>query len=127
MKKIILIALTIGSFIACNKDDDTNTNPGGGTNNYSVTNQDRDFALKAAMGNTAEIRCAQLAATHSTDSTIMAFALMMINDHSLAQQDLQNIADTIAVNAPDSLDSAHVAVTALLNGMMGHSFDSAYI
>jgi putative membrane protein len=131
MKKILfLFSLIVVVQFGCKKDDDDNNNNtggGGGSSDTSISSQDRTFVLNAAMANYAEIQAGDLASTSASDSSIMAFGMMMSNDHTAAQNDLHAIADSLEVYAPDSLDSAHVALGAQLLFLTGSEFDSVYI
>ena len=128
MKKITMVIACVILIIACNKNDDPDPSPsGGGNNNVIISVQDSNFVLNAAMINYAEVRLAQLAGTQTTDSMILSFAMMVVNDQTMAQQQLQSLADSLMISAPDSLDSVHVAIHSTLMTFSGHDFDSAYI
>jgi putative membrane protein len=128
MKKIALF-LSLACFIACSDDDDDddNNSGGNGTNNTSISAQDSNFVMKASMANYAEVQAGQLAANVSGDSTIQAFAAIMEADHQAALDELQILADSLGLYAPDSLDSAHVALALQLSLLAGEEFDSVYI
>jgi len=106
------------AFAGCDKDDDDNND---------INGTDRDFAMRAAMGNYAEIDAGQAAATKASDGEIKAFGQMMVTDHSGAGAELKSIASSLGLYAPDSLDAEHVALKAQLNGLSGRAFDSVYI
>lgn len=125
MKKIAFMLLL--ALIAGCKDDSDNDNNNGGGNTNTVSDQDKTFARKAAMANYAEIQAGQMAMNTSTDSSIMAFGMMMMNDHQAALDELHTIADSLNVYAPDSLDATHVALAIQLATLTGRDFDSVYI
>ncbi len=124
MKKLIyLCALLVSSNFACKKDQ--GGGPGG--NDHSVNQMDKNFAKKAAMSNYAEIQAGQLAATKASNADVQAFGSMMVSDHTAALAELHVIANSLNLYAPDSLDSAHVALQAELMSLSGAAFDSAYV
>jgi putative membrane protein len=128
MKKVIFF-LCLTAIVACKKDDDNNDNGNGNGsgNSTTISDQDKSFAQMAAMANYAEIQAGQMAATSGSDSSIRAFGSMMVTDHQAALDELHVIADSLNVYAPDSLDSAHVALSLELALHTGHTFDSIYI
>lgn len=122
----LAVILAAATFAACDNDDDDNNN--------AINTTDRDYVMKAAMSNWAEISAAKLADSMydldpaSHDAEINAFANMMIMHHQMAQDSLQDyVATPLSLYAPDSLDAAHVAAAAMLRTMSGRAFDSAYI
>jgi putative membrane protein len=127
MKKIAFMIFLALAAAGCKDDKDDDNNNGGSGNSNTVSDQDKTFARKAAMANYAEIQAGQLAQNNSTDSAIMAFGMMMVNDHQSALNELHTIADSLNVYAPDSLDSAHVALAFQLATLTGRNFDSVYI
>src|ERR1700710_2867339 len=104
MKRRIVIclatALASGMFYGCTPD--------GPLPEANANIQDITFARMAAMSNYAEISTGQLALTKSQDSTIKAFAAMMVTDHTDAGQKLKSLAGSLGLSAPDSLDAAHM-------------------
>ena len=85
LKKLFFTASFIAGFllVACNKDDD---------NDENTNTQDQTFVMQAAMSNRAEVDLGTLASTKATNSSVKAFAQMMVTEHSTAQSDLQNVA-----------------------------------
>jgi putative membrane protein len=52
---------------------------------------------------------------------------MMVEDHTTAQNQLEEIASDLNIATPDTLDAAHQAIRAQLSALSGYQFDSAYI
>src|SRR5688572_19036861 len=100
MKKLrtfpILIGLTV-SLIACDKDDEEETE--------TYNQQDKNFAMMAAMSNYAEIDAGQTASTKGLNPGIKAFGSMMVADHTNAGSKLKLITSSLGLYAPDSLDA----------------------
>jgi putative membrane protein len=122
MKKYAWATLLFAfAFCSCDKNDDNNNNG----NNINST--DRDFVLNASMANTAEINAGQLASTKANDEGIKDFGQFMVTEHGTSKTQLKNLADSLQLQAPDSLDAEHVALGAQLLTLDGRSFDSVYI
>lgn len=122
--KVTLLALSgllaAASFCACNNNDNSDMNG-------MVNATDSAFVLQAGMGNTAEIRAAQLALTKTMDTAIQHFAERMISDHSAAQSSLKNVAGKYNLYVPDSVDAMHAQLAIQMALMSGRTFDSMYI
>ena len=118
MLYFLLAALAVG-FSACSDDDDEPNNP--------VSEQDRNFALNATYSNLAEIQMRQLAVSEATDESVRDFAEMMVTDHTNAQNQLANLAESLDIDLPDTLKTEHQAIQAQLMALEGAAFDSAYI
>jgi len=119
--RLLALALATVCFTGCDDDDDDN-NPG------EINSTDRDFAMRAAMSNFAEIGAGQLASTKATEPGVADYGEMMVTDHTDALQDLRDITNNLGLYAPDSLDAAHVTLMQQLNdAATGREFDSIYI
>lgn len=119
MKKYLWSLLALFVLLSCDKDDDDN--------DRDLNQTDRNFTTKATMANFAEIDAGQLAATKATEMGIRMFGQMMVTDHTTAKAELKNIAMSLGLYAPDSLDAEHVALKNQLMAATGREFDSIYI
>src|SRR5690606_1212452 len=115
---LLLAAIMVG-FSACNDDDDEPNNP--------ISEQDKNFALNATYSNLAEIEMGQLAVSEATDESVHDFAEMMVTDHTNAQNQLANLAESLDIDLPDTLKNEHQVIQAQLMALEGTAFDSAYI
>jgi putative membrane protein len=123
--KLVWMAGTLATalaFTACNKNDDDDPNK-------DVNAQDETFIIKAAQSNQSEVELGSLALSKGTDSLVKAYAQMMVNEHSDAQAQLEEIVDdqNTDVGIVDTLDAEQVATSMLLQGLSGSAFDSAYM
>ena len=114
----ILSLMAMAVLLGCDKDDDDDNN---------VTGVDREFTMRAAMGNYAEIDAGKTAAAKAIDAGIREFGQMMVTDHGNAGSELKSIAGRLGLYAPDSLDAEHVALKNQLSTLTGREFDSVYI
>jgi putative membrane protein len=117
MKKQFLCLLAVGCFLtACDKDDDDDMNQ-----------KDRDFMTHASYINFGEVDAGNLAMQRAGDSAITHYGNMMINDHSMAQNDLTTIAANYDVQLPAETDQEHKNMANMLMMLQGDAFDSTYI
>ncbi|RYY10306.1 MAG: DUF4142 domain-containing protein [Chitinophagaceae bacterium] len=117
--KLLMAFLAISVMSGCDKDDDDDQN--------NISTNDRDFTMKANMANHAEVDAGQLAATKGMEAGVRDFGAHMVADHTTAKLELKDIATSLGVYAPDSLDAEHVQLKAQLMLLSGRAFDSVYI
>ena len=88
----------------------------------------QDFVTKAAIGNMFEVQESQLALTTSKSKAVLAFAKMMVADHTKAGKAFDvALAKTSGVTAPSALDDDHQKKLDDLKTKTGKDFDDAYI
>lgn len=66
---------------------------------------DTKFAVAAANGGLLEVQLGKLAQTKSVTPKVLAFAKMMVDDHSKANKELMAIAGTKTITLPAILDN----------------------
>jgi putative membrane protein len=148
MKKLILFS-AICVVVACNsnsetkktedstnvvdKMDHTTDTAGQNTNNADVvtgptelSDMDRDFVMKVAMANTAEVQTGQLASSKGNSAAVKEYGDMMVRDHTDAQGKLRGMAGSMSLSAPDSVDAKHKALKDKLSKLSGDAFDKEY-
>jgi len=87
---------------------------------------DRTFAQKAAAGGLAEVSLGQLAQQNASSQQVKDFGQRMVTDHSQANEELQQIAQTENLTLPTAPDSKDQALQKRLSGLNGTAFDAAY-
>jgi putative membrane protein len=121
-KWIFAILVVSLGWVACDDDDDN------ALNKPNLNDTDETFVEMAARSNMAEIEFAELAKTKATDSLVKDFAEEMIDDHTMAQDELEDIADDFGgIEWPNDLDEGDDAIMEQLNDAQGYTFDSLYI
>jgi putative membrane protein len=95
----------------------------GGTLNKA----DQKILQDLAQANMAEIESAKLAQSKSENEQVKNFARQMIDDHTQALNDVQQLASAKGVKLPGELDSKHQAMENKLGSMTGEAFDRAYL
>lgn len=122
MKRTFCIALTLVTLLviqACNNKKAKNYN------NINKTNEEGiSFVKDALESGAAEIKVSQLALTNSKNAEVLAFAKMIIADHTDADVELKKISGSKAVN--DTLTVAHEHLLSSLSKKTGHEFDKEY-
>jgi putative membrane protein len=93
----------------------------------TVSSLDREFIRMAAQGNNAEIATSQLALQKSNNQEVREYAQRMIDEHTLANQQLQPIATRYGVQLPTGVDPLSAAISERLSQLSGAEFDRAYM
>jgi putative membrane protein len=89
--------------------------------------QDKKFMKDAAIGNAAEIQLGQMAQEKASDPRVKQFGERMVSDHSKADDQLKNIAQTQHVALPTELDPPHQSIKTALSTKTGSEFDKNYM
>lgn len=85
------------------------------------------FVNAAAISNLFEIQSSQLALSNATDDAIKAFAQHMIDDHSMAGDELKAAASGVGLTVPTDLDQATADKLVQLQAVTGEQFDLLYV
>ena len=91
------------------------------------TSEDWTFATKAAAGGQAEVAFGQLAKENASSPAVKQFGERMITDHTQANQELMQIAQSQKLDLPKGLDAKHQAKEQKLSTTKGQAFDKAYM
>jgi putative membrane protein len=118
-KPITLVAIMIAATasLALAKDDAAS----------NVPKQDKKFMMEAATGGMMEVQLGQYAAQHADNADVKAFGQKMVDDHTKANQQLMQIAQTKNVTLPAKLNKKHQAMVDKLSQKEGAAFDKAYM
>jgi putative membrane protein len=93
----------------------------------SMNATDRDFATTATISSLTEIAASQLALTHASDPQVVSFARMMVQQHSVANDQLAALMRARGVNPPTALPKTQVDEMSTLGTRSGPDFDRIYI
>jgi putative membrane protein len=88
---------------------------------------DRQFLTKAAEGGKAEVELGQLATQKASSDAVKKFGQRMVDDHSKAGQQLEELAAKKGVTLPDKPDAKERQEKARLEKLSGEQFDRAYM
>jgi putative membrane protein len=93
----------------------------------SLSRSDRKLVTQLAQANLAEIEAGRIAQGKTQNEQVRNFAQQMIDDHTSALQDLQQLAQAKGVTLPAETDSKHKKITQRLSALSGDEFDRRYI
>ncbi len=91
------------------------------------SNPDHSFYRKAAMGGIAEVEMGRLAEDKASSPEVKEFAVMMVRDHTAANQQLEQLAASKQINLPKGPGTKARAEKVKLEAMSGAHFDKDYI
>ncbi|MET3915592.1 putative membrane protein [Variovorax sp. OAS795] len=80
-----------------------------------------------AQANIAEIETGKLAQEKASNGEVKKFAQTMVDDHTKALTELQDIASKKGVQLPTETDTKHKASATALKALNGDSFDKRYM
>ncbi|MES2757907.1 MAG: DUF4142 domain-containing protein [Pseudomonadota bacterium] len=92
-----------------------------------LSKADQKILRDMATGNMAEIEMAKLADSKSQNDSVKTYARQMIDDHTKALTDIQQLAAARAVTLPTEIDKKHKAMADKLGALSGDAFDKAYM
>jgi putative membrane protein len=100
------------------------------SNNASEVGQamkDKMFLRKAAEGGMAEVKFGQLAADKGGSDEVKAFGKKMVDDHTMINDEMAPIADSMGVRVPKKINNEDQAEYDKLSGLSGDQFDTEYL
>ncbi|GAB3541526.1 hypothetical protein GCM10027343_12130 [Noviherbaspirillum agri] len=80
-----------------------------------------------ARSNMAEIEAGKLAQSQSKSDQVKSYAQKMVDDHTQAQQELEQLAQSKGVTLPTEPDRKHQAMMKKLGALEGDKFDKQYM
>jgi putative membrane protein len=89
--------------------------------------QDKMFLRKAAEGGIAEVKFGQLAAQKGSTEDVKAFGQKMVEDHTGMNAVMAQIADSMGIMLPKSMNKEDQAEYDKLNALSGNDFDVEYL
>ena len=100
---------------------------GNNANEMAQTMKDKMFLRHAAEGGMAEVKLGQLATQKASSDDVKAFGQKMVDDHTMLNNQMAPIADSMGVRTPKSLNKQNQAEYDKLNGLSGTDFDTEYL
>ena len=88
---------------------------------------DTKFMKEAATGGKEEVELGKLAAQKASDADVKNFGQKMVDDHSKANDQLQQLATQKGVSLPADLTASQKKDVAKLDKLSGAAFDKAYV
>jgi putative membrane protein len=84
------------------------------------------FMAKVTQANLAEVEMGKLGAERGQSADVKKFAQQMVDDHTKANQELQDLAQKEGATLPTYTDKAHQAAKARIEKLSGDAFDRAF-
>jgi putative membrane protein len=91
------------------------------------TAADKLFVVMAAIDNEFEIQSAQAAQQKSQNDQVKQVAQKMVDDHTKAKQQLQQVAQQLQVQLPEQLPRMKQATLQVMNALPADQFDKHYM
>jgi putative membrane protein len=92
-----------------------------------LSKADAGMMRDMAYTNISEVATAKIAQEKSKNEHVQSYAKQMIDDHSKAENELQQLAQTKGVTLPAEPDKKHQAAAKKLSALSGDAFDRAYM
>jgi putative membrane protein len=89
--------------------------------------KDKMFLRKAAEGGIAEVKFGQLAVQKGSSEEVKAFGQKMVDDHTMLNLEIAEVADSMGVMLPKSMNKEDQAEYDKLNALSGNDFDIEYL
>jgi putative membrane protein len=121
MKKLIYLLLAVYislSTLGCSSGTAPNT---------KVDQNTVVFVKNGIEGSLTETRASGLVITNSNNQKVIAFAKMLIDDHTKTNDDFKKLESDNKIDETDTISSAHKLVLNDLSKKSGAAFDKAYL
>jgi putative membrane protein len=103
------------------------TSRAGGTATTAVASADRRFMTEAAEAGLAEVTLGRLALERAANPDVKQFAQRMVDDHTAANNELMQLAQTKGVTLPTQPAAKHRAMMTKMGKLTGEAFDREYM
>jgi putative membrane protein len=127
----VAMMMCMGLRMSAVAQDNASMNSGAGQDMnrdmMKMSSADKKFMMTAAMGGMAEVEMARLALQKSTNESVKQYAQKMIDDHTMAGDELKRLASMKGVALPAQPDAKHMAMMAKMGKLSGMGFDMMYV
>lgn len=120
---LLSVAVLMGMMSSAAAQDNMGMNSG----MAKMSSMDQKFMMMAAKGGMAEVEMARLALQKSTNDAVKQYAQKMIDDHTMAGDELKQLASTKGVTLPMQPDAKQMAMMAKMQKLSGAEFDMMYV
>jgi putative membrane protein len=93
----------------------------------TLSKGDQDIMRQMAQSNLAEIATAKIALDQSKNDVVHTFAQRMVDDHTQAQKELEQLAQEKGVKLPTEPNNKQQAAAKQLKTLQGEQFDRKYM
>ncbi|GIK98282.1 MAG: hypothetical protein BroJett029_24910 [Alphaproteobacteria bacterium] len=98
-----------------------------GTTPVQLSETDMQFVQKAATDGMAEVELGEMAADKAASEEVQAFGEQMVEDHTKANDQLEQIADEKGIDLPDEMSVEAKEMQESLDALSEGEFDRAYM
>jgi len=126
----IIIALAALIWTGCgSRNDSTETTEKINESKFEDTKMEdaAEFAAEAAEGGMMEVQLGELAQSNATSPKVKEFGQMMVTEHTKANEELKELAQTKKIALPAMLGNEKMNKYNELRDKKGNDFDKAYI
>src|SRR5262245_21731396 len=127
MKTVLFAGVALAFATAGFAQNQTPKPPATESHFTSSGSEDIEFILDAAKGGMAEVELGKLAATRAQSDEVKKFAQRMVDDHSKANEQLKQIADSKSIKLPTEIEAKDKALMQRLEKLNGAAFDRSYM
>lgn len=123
-------ALVLLPLVACGGNEEKAANPTPAPTAPpapQLSSADTNFINQAAMSGLAEVQEGQIAAQRGGRPAIRQFGQRMVTDHTQANQQLMQLAQSKGVTPPAAPDPQQMTEQQALQRLRGRAFDRAYV
>ena len=89
--------------------------------------EERDMVEDLAHAHLAEVETGRLALEKTQNTQVRSFAQQMVDDHTKAYQELQQLGQGQQLTVPSETDFQHKAIATAMRLLSGETFDKQYI
>lgn len=93
----------------------------------TLSKGDQNIMRELTQANLAEIEAGKIALSQSKNDQVRNFAQKMIDDHTQAQRDLEQLAQSKGMTLPTEANNKHKAAAKKLSALEGDKFDKQYM
>jgi len=93
----------------------------------TLSRADQNIMRDLAQANLSEIETGKVALQKSNNDQVKTYAQKMIDDHTQAQKDLEQLAQAKGVTLPTEPDNKHQSELKKLSSLEGEKFDKRYL
>jgi putative membrane protein len=105
----------------------TQTNQPTQTGQGNLSASDQEFVTKAAQDGRAEVQLGQMAVDKASGDAVKKFGQRMVNDHTQANNQLQQLATQQGITLPTGIGDESQQVMNQLSPLSGAEFDRQYM
>lgn len=149
--RLTVLLLVVASILSCSRDSSETANDGAPGSNIAsgdpsvaadtsatttgstggtvsaLSPADKEFVMKAAQVNFAEVQMGLMAGRNTSTPDVRNFGRLMVRDHGKGIEDLRKLVTMKGLALPSESDAPHIEAARHLSGLNGREFDRMYL